>query len=172
MKKSNIINIEEKRINKFKRNIYHFPNINERFIIVNREIIDLKLSVELKGFLIQLFTLVLNGTYECNLKQTEIVERIKVSKNSYYKYMKELINEKLIIKTENGFKISSTYFNIGKTRQEKEVAIVKQMIVGNSKLEKIDWMKYKYPILALYHITGKNNYSEIEKEKALTEITL
>ena len=171
LKKSGIINIQETRINKLRRNIYYFPDINERFIIVKKEIMDLDLEVELKGFLIQLFTVVINGTYECNLSAEDIISRIKISKNSYYKYMKELKKAELIIKTDKGFRIESKYFDAGKSAREKEIILVKEMVIGTIH-EKIDWSKFKYPLKALYHITGEKNFSESEKEEALTEIIL
>lgn len=171
LKKSGIIKIQETRLNKLKRNIYYFPNINERFIIVNKEIMDLDLELVLKGFLIQLFTVVINGTYECNLSAEDIISRIKISKNSYYKYMKELIKAELITKTDKGFRIENKYFNAGKSTREKEIILVKEMVIGTT-YEKIDWSKFKYPIKALYHITGKKNFSERKKEEALTEIIL
>ena len=171
LKKSGIIDIQETRINKMKRNIYHFPNINDRFIIINKEILELELDITLKGFLIQLFTLVINGTYECNLSSEDIISRINVSKNSYYKYMNELIKAELVTKTDKGFKIDSRFFNAGKSAREKEIILVQEMVIGTT-YEKIDWSKFKYPMKALYHITGKKNFSEREKEEALTEIIL
>ncbi len=70
--------------------------------------------------MIQLFSITLNNSFECNFSLNKIVTLIKVSKPTAQKYLAELVEKGYIIKTDSGYKLSSEYFSIGKSAHQKQ----------------------------------------------------
>lgn len=120
LKDSQIIKIDEVWIDGKRRNKYFIPASKENYRIIKRELLELDLPAKYKGFMIQLFSITLNNSFECNFSLNKIVTLIKVSKPTAQKYLAELVEKGYIIKTDSGYKLSSEYFSIGKSAHQKQ----------------------------------------------------
>jgi len=149
LKLTDILKIEETFFNGKKRNKYFITDEKINFRMVSSQLLKVDLQVELKGFLIQLFTLCLNNTFECNLSLNKIVELIKISKPTAGKYLKVLLEKEMVFKTDSGYRLNPLYFLIGKTPKQKQI---EQIFLENKGCEqllrrfiKTDWKKINRP---------------------------
>jgi hypothetical protein len=140
LKCTDIVLIKTKNTTDKRRNHYYIEQPVVDFRMVKKELLELDISVQLKGFMIQLFTIAVNNTLVVNLSINKIVKLIKISKPTAIKYLRELLKMEHITKTENGYKLCSKYFTTGK---EKQLEIIKNSITGCTYLEaefnKADW---------------------------------
>lgn len=170
LKKKEIIKIEEVWINGKRRNKYYIVNPASNFKMIKKELLEVDLSVQLKGFMIQLFSITVNNTYEVNLPISKIVTLIKTSKPTAIKYMRELIEGGYITETPNGYKLSNKYFDIGACMFDKIIKEIEDSIEGCEYLEMrfklTDWENIKNPeaywrsVVAGYTSKQKVNKSE------------
>lgn len=97
LKKSNYIivkTIQERH--KVKRNIYMLPKPKRNFRFIHKDFINNSLvDIELKGFLISLFCCSDYNTLHCRLSTNEILQEIKISRATFFRYKKELIGKYL-----------------------------------------------------------------------------
>lgn len=101
-------------IYKTKRNVYHIPPMELQCITLSKEFVNVDLSVEAKGFFIQLILLSKYGNIE--LTKPNIIKALGMDRKTYDKYVGELLNKlvsndgaKLVLHTdgillENDFK--------------------------------------------------------------------
>lgn len=162
LKQSKIIKIDEVSIEGKRRNKYFIPAHIANFRIVKKELLELDLPVKHKGFMIQLFSLAINNSFDCNFSLNKIVTLIKVSKPTAQKYLAELVEKNHIIKTDSGYRLSSNYFSIGKSKyqklKEQQIAEIYKTY-GSSHyfktiLDKTDWNIIKFPELYIQSIEG------------------
>lgn len=112
--------------------------------------------------MIQLFSLTINNSYECNFSIREIAKRIKCNRETITKYLAELVEKGHITKTDTGYKLSSEYFSIGKSKHQKlkeqQIADIYKNYESNlyfkTILDKTDWNTIKYPDLYMRSIEG------------------
>lgn len=149
LKDSEIIKIDEVYIAGKRRNNYYIPTCKENFRIINNTIIDADFANELKGFLIQLFTITINNTYQINYSINKICTLVKISKPTASKYLKELEILGLITKIEKGYILSDRYFSIGNGKQN-QINSIEEKISGNFELLKrfnnTDWKAINKPL--------------------------
>lgn len=87
---------------KEKRNRYYLPDSNSNFRIINSRVIqDKGLTPKEKGFLISFFTICENRTLNCGLDERMIVDKLKLSKSTFDRYKKKLIEKKYLIPFDN-----------------------------------------------------------------------
>lgn len=177
LKTSEVITIDEVWIDGKRRNKFYIPNPETHFIIVNKELLELDLSIKLKGFMIQLFSLTLNNSFDCNFSLNKIVTLIKVSKPTASKYLKELIDLGHIIKTESGYRLSSLYFSIGTSKREriknKEIAYILETYNNRyfkAIFDKTDWSIINSPLKYVRSIEG--GYIGKQPLKVIEETTI
>lgn len=81
-----------------KRNKYILPKPQTNYRIISKEILeDTNLTPREKGIIIGLFSLTVNNSLNIGFSKNEIARRLKLSKNSYLKYEKSLIEKGYII---------------------------------------------------------------------------
>ena len=91
LKNSGLCTIEEFVRAGNKRKKYILPSITDNFRIIRRELIeDDSLSSEEKGFLIALYCISVNKSFNMGLSATEAIKRLGISKTAYYKHLKSL----------------------------------------------------------------------------------
>jgi DNA-binding Lrp family transcriptional regulator len=105
--------------------------------------------------MIQLFSLTINNTFDCNFSIREIAKRIKCSRETITKYLAELVENGYIIKTDLGYRLSNDYFFIGKTKFQKQRE--QQIIEIYNKYENIEYFK------KILDNTNWNNVSYLDK---------
>lgn len=87
---------------KEKRNRYYLPDSNSNFKIINSSIIkDTSLKPKEKGFIISLFTICENKTFNCGLEEKVIIDLLKVSKTSFDRYKTKLLETKHLLYLED-----------------------------------------------------------------------
>lgn len=97
LKKSNFAIIETVQVSqKIKRNIYKLPKPQSNFKIIYNTILTVELDSEFKGFLIGLFTCCDNNTFHTNYDMLQICDSLNISRATFYRYKKELLNTYLI----------------------------------------------------------------------------
>lgn len=162
LKISGIIKIDEVWIDGKRRNKFYIPANTKNYRIIKKELLELDLPAKYKGFMIQLFSLTINNTYDCDFSLNKIVTLIKVSKPTAQKYLAILTEKGHIIKTDTGYRLSNIYFSIGKSKQQKlkeqQVADIYKFYGGNQYfktiLDKTDWNTIKFPELYIQSIEG------------------
>jgi len=83
---------------KDKRNRYYLPNSKSNFRIINSRVLtDNKLTPKDKGFLISLFTICENKSFNCGLVQKEILDLLKVSKSTFDRFTAKLTQQRYLI---------------------------------------------------------------------------
>lgn len=126
-----------------RRNIYHFENVNEDFRMVKKEFMYLDLDVKLKGFMLQLLSITINGTLQVKYSLAKISREINISRPTATKYMDELIKLGFVKEIEGGYELINEYFKLGKTKKEKEIEEIKKIADTNNYLkeafDKIKW---------------------------------
>lgn len=147
-KELGLITIETVKMNGskgiFNRNCYKL--IDDHYILVDKELSELKISGKLKGFLLILRTFCINGTSKVLYNLAQIAENTTVGKNSISKYIDmaeknnllkrlkigfEFINKKIFIET----KISNYQFikNLyGEAFIEEEILEISQKLNLNN----------------------------------------
>jgi hypothetical protein len=149
LKFSEIIRIDEVYVAGQKRNNYYIPVCKTNFRMISNAIIDAEFANEFKGFLIQLFTLTINNTYQINFSMNKICSLIKISKPTASKYLKELENLQLVTRTEKGFILSDKYFSVGNIKQ-KQIKAIEAKISGSVELsyrfDNTDWKSIINPL--------------------------
>lgn len=164
LKRLKLMKIVELYTDGKKRNRYYFPEPEMNFKMISNRILEAELSVSLKGFLIQLFTITLNNSLEINLSMNKICSLIKISLPTARKYLKELENLQLVSRTENGLLLTDTYFLIGNEKQN-QIDSIEAKISGCDELtdrfNRTDWNNIKLPIEYWRSVEGgftnKNN---------------
>lgn len=63
-------------------------------------ILEDSLADELKGLLIALYSICENGTFNCGLEDSDIISRLKISRATYFRHKKILIEKGYIIPFE------------------------------------------------------------------------
>jgi len=85
-----------------KRNRYFLPESERNFRIINKRVIQKRdLKPKEKGFLISLFTICENNSFNCGLNDKDIIELLKISRTSYDRYKKILIEKGYLIYLED-----------------------------------------------------------------------
>ena len=99
---------------KEKRNRYFLPDCESNFRIINKRVIhDFNLTPKEKGFLISLFTICENNSFNCGLDRREILDLLtKISRTSFDRYSKKLIEKGYLLANDDedlldGFNYSS-----------------------------------------------------------------
>ena len=92
--------------------------------MIKSEILTDDFSTDLKGFLIQLFTITYNGTLEINLSMNKICTLIKISVPTARKYLNELENLQLVTKTAKGLLLTDKYFITGKSPKQRLIELI------------------------------------------------
>lgn len=81
-----------------KRNKYILPKPVTNYRIISKEILeDTNLTYTEKGIMIGLYSLTVNNSLNIGFSKNEIARRLKLSRNSYLKYEKSLIEKGYII---------------------------------------------------------------------------
>ena len=74
-----------------RRKRYTLPSVTDNFRIIRREILeDSNLSSEDKGFLIALYCISVNNTFNMGLSGTQAIKKLGISRTAYYKHLKAL----------------------------------------------------------------------------------
>ena len=77
-----------------KRNKYILPKPVTHYRIISKEILeDTNLTYTEKGIMIGLYSLTVNNSFNIGFSKNEITKRLKLSRNSYLKYEKSLIEK-------------------------------------------------------------------------------
>jgi len=93
LKKSNFAIIETVQVSyRKKRTTYKLPKPISNFKIIHNTILTIGLDSELKGFLIGLFTCCDYKTLHTNFDMLQICDALNISKATFYRYKKELLN--------------------------------------------------------------------------------
>lgn len=88
--------------NNNRRNRYYLPNPEVNYRIINSRVIhDISLTPREKGFLISLFTICENNTFNCGLNTLEITDLLKISKTTFGRYKEHLINKGKLLTFDN-----------------------------------------------------------------------
>ncbi len=147
LKESGVIKIERFIKDGKKRNKYFIEKPETNFRMIKKELLDIDLSVKLKGFMIQLFTITTNNTLVVPLSINKLVKLIKVSKPTAIKYLKELKELELVKKIEAGYELTSRFFKIGAESEVKKIAeSIKGCDYLESRFNSTDWSKIVNPL--------------------------
>lgn len=97
LKNSNYIIVKTiQESQKVKRNIYKLPKPKRNFRFIHKDILNNPLvDTELKGFLISLFCCCDYNTLHCRLSTNEIIQELKISKATLFRYKKKLAGKYL-----------------------------------------------------------------------------
>ncbi|WP_147625765.1 hypothetical protein [Alistipes provencensis] len=91
LKNSELCVIEEFVKASRRRKKYILPSITSNFRIIRKELInDRFLSSEEKGFLIALYCISANNTFNMGLPAGQAIKKLGISKTAYYKHLKSL----------------------------------------------------------------------------------
>lgn len=130
LRKSELITIDTDKTTKttidgvvkiISRNHYNIPNYQVNFRMIHSSFLEVDLSIYEKGFLIGMFTLCLNNTKNCQLKQKDIAEKLNIGKSTVSEYLKSLTSKGYIEKFEKGFLLNVKEFLISRfTNKQKE----------------------------------------------------
>lgn len=90
---------------KFNRNSYKL--ISDNYILVDKGLSELKISGKLKGFLLILRTLCINGTSKVLYNLAQIAENTTVGKNSVSKYIDMAEKNNLLKRLKIGFEFTN-----------------------------------------------------------------
>ena len=91
LKNSGLCTIEEFVRNGNRRKRYILPYVTEQFRIIHREVLeDNRLSSEEKGFMIALYCIGFNNSFNMGLSATEAIKKLGISRTAYYKHLKSL----------------------------------------------------------------------------------
>ena len=157
LKNQQIIKVDEVFIAGKRRNRYFIPECTSNFRMIKNTILEAEFPVELKGFLIQLFTVTLNNTLEINLSMNKICSIIKISLPTARKYLKELEKMQLVFRTEKGLLLTDKYFLIG-NENKNQINAIQTEIRGCSELvyrfNKTDWESIKLPEMYWRSVIG------------------
>jgi hypothetical protein len=82
---------------KLKRNNFILPKPNTDFSIINNKVLEDELAPKLKGFIIGLYTLCEGNSEFCYLDEVQITKELKLTRATYYRHKKELIQKGYII---------------------------------------------------------------------------
>lgn len=166
LKESGIIKIDEIRIADKRRNLFHIPDYQTDFRIIKKELLELDINIKLKGFMIQLFSIAINNTFDCNYSLNKIVSLIKVSKPTAQKYLAELVEKEHIIKTDTGYRLSNKYFSIG-NKKDNEIIGIKKNIKDCTYLEErfnnTDWNNIANPVEYWRSVEGGYTSKKLDK---------
>lgn len=129
------------------RNHYYIPEYSDNFRMINNSFLELNISIELKGFLIGLYTLCLNNTKVCGLKQKEIANKLGVNSSTVSRYIKQATSLNLIAKVDSGFQINIDSFICSKFTKEIKQRIVTLLKVDSFKtiIINTNWDSVQYP---------------------------
>lgn len=144
------------------RNTYTFksPVINQ-YRRISRSLIELDLSIKLKGYIIKLFSITNPHSYIIEKSQNELAKLLKMDKQTIKKYNEELINAGFLENTEKGLLLKIDSLIIDKpNRIPKEVQaifnafdqIIKSKIDNEIELSKSE---------AIYLSAKKDNFEQI-----------
>lgn len=110
MKKSKLIPISQIVNKDGKRNVYTIKDPIENYKFINKCIFELPISVELKGFLIQLKSITLNNTDRCEWSINRITQALNCNRETVTKYIDDLIYLGYIQKIEKGYELTTNIF--------------------------------------------------------------
>lgn len=91
LKNSGLCSIEEFSWAGKRRKKYTLPIVRAQFRIILRDVIeDKRLTSEEKGFMIALYCIGFNNSFNMGLSATQAIKRLGISRTAYYKHLKSL----------------------------------------------------------------------------------
>ncbi len=102
--------------------IYKLINMDSGFTCISTELLDANISKQAMVLAISLSSLRINGGVTMNMSHNEICKKIGISKPTFIKYIKELLDNNVLSKNESTYIFNSDYFKVFpvKTNEAKE----------------------------------------------------